>query len=311
MNHTPVMVDETLRYLLHGTSRRILDCTIGGGGHAEAILDSNSRISLVAVDRDPEALVAARRRLASYPDRVEFIEGNYGDIDRLLPAGRTFDGVLVDLGVSSLHLEKATRGFSYRNDGPLDMRMGSSGPTAKSFIDRATVEELSRTLKEYGEVRGATRIAKSIRRAVDNDAMSSTFDLRKAVDDAVAGTPSPSFLSKVFQSIRIAVNGELENLDAFLRKVPRRMNRDGRLVIISFHSLEHRMVKNFLKRESSDCICPPDVPQCVCGHTASLEVMTRRVVRPTAAEAAANARSRSAGLRAARLFGSEREGWSQ
>ncbi|MFQ5510770.1 MAG: 16S rRNA (cytosine(1402)-N(4))-methyltransferase RsmH [Candidatus Krumholzibacteriia bacterium] len=306
MAHTPVMVNETLKRLLHAESRRILDCTLGAGGHARAILEANSNVSLIGIDRDSRALAGARRLLEPYGSRVRIVEGSYVDTGRALADDTGADGILVDLGVSSLQLDESSRGFSHGNDGPLDMRMGSDGPTAKSLIEDASVEELARILRVYGEVRGAARIAKSIRRAADGGEMSTTFDLRRAVDAALTGRPSPALLSKVFQSIRIALNEELKNLEAFLLGVLDHLRPNGRLVIISYHSLEDRMVKEFLKRESTDCLCPPAVPRCVCQHRATLEVLTRRLLRPSATELRANPRSRSAGLRAARALGRQK-----
>ncbi|MEE9270071.1 MAG: 16S rRNA (cytosine(1402)-N(4))-methyltransferase RsmH [Candidatus Krumholzibacteria bacterium] len=303
MIHTPVMVAETLRYLLHDNSRWVVDCTVGGGGHAKAVLDSNSEVSLVGIDRDPEALAGARRFLQEYEGRLSLIEGNYADLDAALADRKAVDGILVDLGVSSLQLDRASRGFGYKQDGPLDMRMGATGQTAKSLIENSTVEQLARILREYGEVRGAARIARSIRQAADSGGMASTFDLRRAIEAALVGKPSPGLLSKVFQGIRIALNRELANLEVFLDRVLDHLHANGRLVIVSYHSLEDRIVKRFFKRESSDCLCPPRVPQCVCGHKATLELLTPRVLKPSAEEIAGNPRSRSARLRAAKFLG--------
>jgi 16S rRNA (cytosine1402-N4)-methyltransferase len=303
MIHTPVMVNETLRCLLHENSRWIMDCTVGGGGHAKAVLDKSSKVSLIGVDRDPEALAGARRLLQEHKGRLRLIEGNYADLGAALADRKTVDGILVDLGVSSLQLDRASRGFGYSQDGPLDMRMGATGQTARSLIENSTAEELARFLKEYGEVRGAARLARSIRQAADRGAMASTFDLRRAVEAALTGKPSPGLLSKVFQGIRIALNRELDNLEAFLDSVPDHLQANGRLVIISYHSLEDRIVKRYLKRESSDCLCPPRVPKCVCGHKATLELLTSRALKPSAGEIADNPRSRSARLRAAKFLG--------
>ncbi len=302
MIHTPVMVAETLRYLLHDNSRWIVDCTVGGGGHAKAVLDGNSEVSLVGIDRDPEALAVARRFLQEYEGRLRLIEGNYADLGAALADRKAVDGILVDLGVSSLQLDRASRGFGYKQDGPLDMRMGATGQTAKSLIENSTVEQLARILREYGEVRGAARIARSIRQAADSGGMASTFDLRRAIEAALVGKPSPGLLSKVFQGLRIALNRELANLEVFLDRVLDHLHANGRLVIVSYHSLEDRIVKRFFKRESSDCLCPPRVPQCVCGHKATLELLTPRVLKPSAEEIAGNPRSRSARLRAAKFL---------
>ena len=301
--HTPVMVEEILRYLLHDGSSLVLDATVGCGGHARAILDANTSVELIGVDRDGEALEQAREVLAPYKSRVRLVRASYVDLDRTLE-GRKVDGALLDLGISSLQLDRPQRGFAYSREGPLDMRMSDEGQTARSLIERVDVTGLSDVLKCYGEVTGASKIARAIRTAVDKDSMATTFDLKNAVDTAFGGKAPPSVLSKVFQAIRIAVNHETENVQGFLDAAPRYVRQDSRLVFVAYHSLEDRLIKDFLKRESTDCLCPPKVPTCVCGHEASLEVLTRRVVKPLPEEIRKNPRARSARLRAARVISS-------
>jgi 16S rRNA (cytosine1402-N4)-methyltransferase len=207
--------------------------------------------------------------------------------------------------VSSLQLDTPVRGFSHGKDGPLDMQMSQDGRTAKMLIESADRAEIATVLKRYGEVADAVRIAKAIRYAVDQDAMNTTRDLANAVDSAMRGRSTPTLLSKVFQSIRIAVNDELRNLKKFLEVLIGCLNGNARIVVISYHSLEDRMVKTFFKRESKDCLCPPRAPVCVCRHKATLEVLTRRVVKPSAEEVRRNPRARSARLRAARVLSQE------
>ena len=338
MRHVPVMVDEVLRFLIHDNSKLILDGTVACGGHARAILESNPDIELIGVDRDGDALAVAKTVLSPFAGRVRLIRGSYADVKGILAdaggdapglgshavtgadAGAgddvdsdvadrpvaprepgPFDGVLLDLGLSSLQLDDPSRGFGYQHDGPLDMRMSKTGRTAKALIEQSSGDELQRILREYGEVPKARRIARAIRKAADGGAMSSTFEMRAAVESVVGRRVAPAALSRVFQAFRIALNGELDNITAFLGSIIDRMNEGGRIVVISYHSLEDRLVKNFFREKSARCVCPPSVPVCVCGQVPSLEVLTRRVVKPTAAEVAVNPRSRSARLRAAKV----------
>lgn len=303
MIHVPVMVREVLQHLLHDGSKLICDATVGCGGHARAILEAplGRRASVIGIDQDPEALQEARENLREFGDRARLIRGNFADIGRLL-SSRPVDGILADLGLSSLQLDRPARGFSYSAEGPLDMQMSREGRTAADVIDAASAADLAEILKNYGGVSRPMRIARSIRQSADAGSMRTTTDLRNAVGSALKGEAQPALLSKVFQAIRIAVNGELQCLGGFLDGVRGCMNADGVLIVISYHSLEDRMVKNFLKRESKGCICPPAMVVCTCEHDASLEIMTRRVVKPDAAEIERNPRARSAKLRAARFL---------
>jgi 16S rRNA (cytosine1402-N4)-methyltransferase len=302
MSHVPVMVGEVVHYLVYDRTRLVLDGTVGCGGHARAILDACPHVGLVGVDRDPQALRIAKRVLAPYGSRVRLVEGNYTELSRIAGECGTLDGALLDFGVSSLQLGDPLRGFSYLLDGPLDMRMSDTGGTAAALIGRMTEMDLARVLEQYGEVRGASRIARAIKRATATGRLASTSDLKRAVDSALVGKSAPALLSKVFQAIRIAVNGELDNIRDFLGSIFACLNPNARLVFISYHSLEDRMIKDFFKRESAGCICPPGTPVCICGHTASLEVLTRRVVKPSETEVKENPRARSARLRAARVI---------
>lgn len=302
MKHLPVMVQEVLQHLLHERSMLVCDATVGCGGHAQAILDASKTVRLIGIDRDPDALEEAETTLRAYGDRVRLIHGNFAEIGRLL-SSQSVDGILADLGLSSLQLDRPDRGFSHAAEGPLAMQMSREGRSAGDEIAGASIADLAGILRKYGEVSGAMRIARSIRQAADEGSMHTTSDLKNAVGRALGGkggTAPPALLSKVFQAIRMAVNGEMDNLDSFLNGTVRSMKAGGTVVVISYHSLEDRTVKKFLKHESSDCVCPPSVPSCVCGHRASLEPIIRRVVRPGADEIAHNPRARSARLRAAR-----------
>jgi 16S rRNA (cytosine1402-N4)-methyltransferase len=302
MSHVPVMVPEVVHYVVYEESRVVFDGTVGCGGHARAVLETNPRVQLIGVDTDPDALSVAGRLLAPYASRVRLVRASYTEAPRIAGETGPFDGVLLDLGVSSLQLDDSKRGFSYVKDGPLDMRMSGSGESAVEMIARTSENELTGILKRFGEVSGAWRIARSIKHAARNRRLVSTADLGHAVAEAVGGRPAPGLLSQVFQAIRIAVNGELDNIKSFLGSVLGCVNANARLVFVSYQSLEDRAIKEFLKKESVDCVCPPSVPVCNCGHRASLELLTRRAVKPTAAEITANSRARSARLRAARVL---------
>lgn len=302
MDHIPVMTAEVIRYLLHDDSKVIVDGTVGAGGHAEAILANNPKVQLIGIDRDPTAIEIATRRLAAFEERVRLVHGLFPNLGAALGGAEPVDGVLLDLGISSMQLGDPRRGFSYSADGPLDMRMAGEGVTASEWIKNRGVDELTSALRRYGEVRRARTIARGIKEAADAGAMTSTRDLRTAVERAVGAAAAPAALSRVFQAIRIPLNDELNMLQSFLRVVLDVVKSRGRIVFISYHSLEDRAVKSFFKRESVGCICPPSTPVCACGHSPRLRLLTRRVVKPSAAEVAKNPRCRSARLRAAAVL---------
>jgi 16S rRNA (cytosine1402-N4)-methyltransferase len=279
--HEPVLVGEVVG-LLRGADV-VIDLTVGLGGHAAALLDAGVG-RLVGVDRDPEALAAARERLSRFGDRVRTIPGRFAEVARIAEeAGvERAGGVLYDLGASSLHLDRAERGFSYRLEGPLDMRMGPGELTAADVVNTYSEEELIRILREYGEERFAGRVARAITRAQRRSPLRTTRELSAVVAAAVPrrrGGPHPA--RRTFQAIRIEVNRELEELAASLPQAVQLLGTGGRLVAIAYHSLEDRVVKRSLREEDR------------------LEVLTRKPVRPGAAEAARNPRARSARLRAA------------
>jgi 16S rRNA (cytosine1402-N4)-methyltransferase len=299
MKHTPVMISQVLTFLLHENSRIILDGTVGAGGHAEAVLERHSGVRLVGVDRDPTALRIAEDRLARFGDRVRLVQGVYTDLETVLSGVGRVDGVLLDLGLSSMQLDDPGRGFSYSSEGGLDMRMSQSGRTAREWLEDTEASEVATVLRRNGDVRRAKRIARALKAASDAGELRSTADLRTVVEKALGTGTKPSELSRVFQAIRIQVNDELNLLDRFLGAIIGHMNPGGRIVVISYHSLEDRTVKSFFKLQSATCICPPGVPVCTCSHSPALRVLTRRVVKPSNEEVAANVRSRSAKLRAA------------
>jgi len=300
--HTPALLREVVEALAVRPGGRYVDCTLGGGGHAEAILEAASPDGeLLGIDLDPDALAATRQRLAAFGDRVAFVEGNFSRVGDLCRE-RGFapvQGVLFDLGLSSLQLEEESRGFSFQREGPLDMRFSPrQGPTAADIVNTYSQEELADLLWRYGEERQSRRVA---RRLIEERPFRTTTQLAKAVEQAVGrrarGAIHPA--TKTFQALRIAVNQELMHLEAALVQAHGLLGFGARLVVISYHSLEDRTVKDFLRQEARDCVCPPGVPVCVCGHRATLRLVARGAVRPSPTEVAANPRARSARLRVA------------
>jgi len=300
--HVPVLLREVVEALAVRPGGRYVDCTLGAGGHAEAILEAASPDGeLLGIDLDPEALAAARQRLAAYGERVTFVEGNFSQVGDLCRE-RGFapvQGILFDLGLSSLQLEEEPRGFSFQREGPLDMRFSPRQElTAADIVNTYSEEDLADLLWRYGEERRSRPIA---RRLTEERPFRTTTQLAKAVEQAVGrrarGVIHPA--TRTFQALRIAVNQELLHLETALLQAHGLLGFGSRLVVISYHSLEDRIVKNFLRREARDCVCPPGVLVCVCGHRATLRLVARGVVRPSAAEVAANPRARSARLRVA------------
>ncbi len=280
-----------------------IDCTLGQAGHARQILE---RITpggrLLGIDRDPHAVEAARVALAQYGSSAVTVQGRFSEL-RSISAQNGFDQadlVLFDFGLSSNQIDDPERGFSFRAEGPLDMRMDPAAPvTAASIVNESNVREIERILREYGEERWARRIAQFI---VARRPLRTTRDLAQAVEAAIPKAAWPRDINvstRTFQGLRIAVNDELGEIEAGLRAALTTLKPGGRMATISFHSLEDRLVKSFFNVESTDCICPPQQPVCTCGHRATLRIVTRRPVRPSEAEVAANPRARSARLRVA------------
>lgn len=309
--HTPVLLQESIGWLRPRRDGVYVDATLGPGGHAEAVLESLSdQGRLVGIDRDPRALDLAAERLARFGARFLPLHGDYRDLSELLRGAGVFavDGVLADLGISSAQLDDPARGLSFQADGPLDMRMDPTGAqaTAAELLAEASEPELRRILREYGEERLAGPIAKAIVRTRNEQPLRSTRQLRELVE-RVAGPAARRYAihpaTRTFQALRIAVNDELSGLDTFVTSAASLLRRGGRLVVIAFHSLEDRIVKHTMRDLAHRCTCPPGLPVCGCGRENVLAVLTPRAVRPTAAEAAANPRARSARLRAAERLG--------
>ena len=301
VRHTPVMVEEALEALGVRSGGRYIDCTVGEGGHATALLAATGpSVRLLGIDLDSQALRTAGSRLGEYGDRVALVKGSYAEL-KSLAQSRGFvpaDGVLFDLGVSSLQLETATRGFSFGREGPLDMRFDAEQElSALEIVNRWPESELASLLKDYGEEPRARRVAREIVRARP---VSTTAELAEvAARSARKSRRGLNPATKTFQAIRIAVNGEIDNIRSGLEQAIGVLAPGGRVVTISYHSLEDRLVKGWFRREASDCICPPETLECVCGHVATIRLVNRKVRRPTEAEVDRNPRSRSARLRAA------------
>jgi 16S rRNA (cytosine1402-N4)-methyltransferase len=277
--------------------RLVVDGTLGLGGHSERLLQGGARV--VGIDRDPEALQRARGRLAPFGDAFQGVQGNFRDIRPILDelGIEWVDGALVDLGVSSLQLDTAERGFSFRQPGPLDMRMGPDAESLEELLHRVDAKELARIISRYGEERWAGPIAKAILRKLPD--LRTPADLADVVGQAIPRGAWPKGIhpaTRTFQGLRIAANDELGALDAWLEALPQVLAPGGRAVVISFHSLEDRAVKRAFAELAHPCKCPPGLPVCGCG-AAEWKVLTRKVVVPGEDEVARNPRSRSSKLR--------------
>ncbi len=300
-HHVPVLLETVLAYLAPHPGGWYIDATVGGGGHAEAILAASAPDGrLLGIDADPDALGRSHRRLHRFGHRVVLVQGNFDQLAYIarrhgfVPA----DGILMDLGVSTDQLGDPARGFSFLLEGPLDMRMDPSRPrTAADLVNTLSEDELAQLIRTYGEEKHARRIARAIVRARP---ITTTTQLADLIAQVVPRRPGQRLhpATRTFQALRIAVNDELGALERALPQALDVLRPGGRLVVISFHSLEDRIVKRFFQQEARDCICPPRQPVCVCGHKARVRLLTRKPVTPSPEEVAANPRSRSARLRA-------------
>lgn len=303
MKHEPVLFNEVLELLEpNRPDGTIVDATVGLGGHSEGLLERHPEIRLLAIDRDPEALERSRARLSRFGDRVTFVRGRHESLIDILKQSGTnaVSGLLADLGVSSMQLDDASRGFSFRFEGPLDMRMGSEGRSAADLVNTLDEYELFRILRDYGEEPMARRIAGAIvaaRAEAPIDTTSRLAEVIRSVKKARHHEIDPSTLT--FQALRIATNEELVGLDRFVDDAVSVLESGARVAIISFHSLEDRIVKRAFRRLEGECTCPPGMPVCGCGAQQMVKVLTGRPVTASEEEETRNPRSRSAKLRVA------------
>ena len=299
--HIPVMLNECIDALNIKPNGTYIDCTVGGGGHSYEIAKRLKNGKLYCFDRDSEAIEASIDRLKEFGDKVEFIKANFKDAPNLIH--EKVDGILIDLGVSSHQIDDGERGFSFLHNGRLDMRMGQDEDisTAYDIVNTYPEEKLRELFYKYGEEEFSKSIAKNIVNYRKNKKIETTFELRDIIENSM---PKKVVYSrggaskKVFQALRIAVNGELDGLENTLNRFIDMLNVGGRLVVLTFHSLEDRIVKTVFKRESTDCLCPPKTPVCICGHKKKVVLVNRKPITASEEEFKINSRSSSAKLRA-------------
>jgi 16S rRNA (cytosine1402-N4)-methyltransferase len=302
--HRSVMADEVVNYLITRPEGIYVDATLGMGGHTKSILErTNSKSLVIGLDVDEEAISISREMLSKYNGHVIYRNSNFSDIDKVLDSLdiREVDGIVADLGMSSYQIESSERGFSFMREEPLDMRMDPRLRfTAYDLVNEMTMDEISRVLKMYGEEKWSRRIAKRIVETRKDSPINTSAELARVVSLAIPKKFHPAKIhpaTKTFQALRIAVNNELENIREFIEKAVYRLRVGGRLVVISFHSLEDRLVKTYFQRLSSPCICPPGMPECGCGKKRVLNILTRSPIIPGDEEISSNLRARSAKLR--------------
>jgi 16S rRNA (cytosine1402-N4)-methyltransferase len=301
--HISVLLHESMRLLRPERGGLFVDATVGLGGHSEAILEVSEQAIVIGIDQDAAALESAKSRLARFGERVTLVHANFSRIAAVVD--KKCDGIIADLGVSSLQFDSESRGFSFRFDAPLDMRMDpdAGGETAADLLARLGQEELADIIYRFGEERHSRKIAKWIvEKREEGRPIGTTIELAELVRRAVRTSPKDKIhpATRTFQALRIAVNGELEILDQFVADSVDILKTDGVLAVITFHSLEDRIIKRAFQRLSGRCQCPPRIPQCMCGAVKKVEILTRKPISPSAAEETDNPRSRSAKLRACR-----------
>jgi len=303
--HTPVLLKESIEFLNIRPGKTYVDATLGGGGHSEEILKAlKGKGRLIGIDQDDDALNYSKDRLSKFKN-ITFIKDNFANIKEISRSLRIekIDGVLLDLGISSYQIDNPERGFSLRNDGPLDMRMDKNKElSAKDIINSYSLDEITHIIKSFGEDRKARRIAKFIVKEREKKPILRTIRLADIIKYA-AGPGSPKSkldsVTRTFQALRIVVNDELNKLSSAINDAIDCLSNKGRLVIISYHSLEDRIVKTIFKNMAKDCVCPKEVPVCICNHIKKIKILTKKPIMATEKEIENNPRSRSAKLRAA------------
>ena len=301
--HQPVLLIETISMLMTDPNGTYLDGTIGFGGHSEEILKKISQTGfLIGLDLDPYALEYTNKRLSKIQQNYSLHNTSYGEYPQLLQRLGVckLTGILLDLGSSSSQINTGHRGFSFQSDAPLNMRFNpNSKPSAAEYLNESSLEEIEYTIKTYGEERNYRKIAKSIYEEIQKNKMHTTFDLKNAILKCTSHKYVAKTLARVFQAIRIKVNDELNILKKTLKNSIKWVHTGGRIAVISFHSLEDRIVKEFFFKESQNCICAKDIPICICDTSPSLKLLKQKMIRPAEGEIMANSRSRSAKLRIA------------
>lgn len=305
-DHVPVLLNETVDNLVWKKDGIYVDGTLGGGGHSKEVLKRiGSEGRLIGIDRDSDAIEAAQNKLSQYKEKLMLAHSNFSDVKNVISKFglEKVDGMMMDLGVSSPQLDNPERGFSYMNDAPLDMRMDKDSQlTAEYIVNNYTEEEIKSIIKDYGEERWASRIAGFIVNARERKHIKSTFELVEIIKEAIpagARREGPHPAKRTFQALRIAVNRELDEIEHSIPEIIDILNPGGRLCIITFHSLEDRIVKDSFKKLANPCTCPADFPVCVCGKKPQVKIITRKPIIPDKDEIDNNPRSRSAKLRVA------------
>jgi 16S rRNA (cytosine1402-N4)-methyltransferase len=300
--HEPVLRDEVCEFLITNPEGIYVDCTLGGGGHFRSIAGRlHKQAVLIGIDRDPDA-VAWNRENAVCGPKVIIEQSRFSQFDNVLRKNKIalIDGILLDLGVSSHQIDKKERGFSYMQESLLDMRMNpSEGVPAEELLRRIDEERLAEILSNYGEIQNSARMAKTIKNRVKDSSIHTSADLRDCLRNEYGPNLNVKIIAKVFQALRIEVNDELGELTRFLDKIIKYLKTGGRLAVISYHSLEDRIVKEFIRLQEQSCICPLDSPVCNCSKPITLKRITKKAIKPSEKEVAENPRSRSARLRVA------------
>jgi len=299
--HVPVLLDEAIAGLQPQRGGYFVDCTVGLGGHAAAILEKISPSGrLLGIDTDPEAIKLSQDKLVDYGEAITLVNDNFINLEDICERYHfhPVDGILFDLGVSSLQLDTAERGFSFHLDAPLNMRFDAGQElTASDIVNNFSEQELAKLIEKYGEERHSRRIARFI---VQNRPIATTVELARLIEQASRGKRARIHpATRTFMALRIAVNSELQNLELALQQTINILRPGGRLIVISYHSLEDRIVKRFMRDAASSCLCPPGTVMCRCGHQPTLKLISRKVIKPTSLETESNPRSRSAKLRIA------------
>ncbi len=298
--HIPVLEDRVIKFLKPADNKVVVDATLGLGGHALSILKKCSNCQIIGIDQDKQALKLAQKNLAEYQNRITLKQGNFVHLDELV--NKKVDGVIFDLGLSSMQLDKDNRGFSFRKKAKLDMRMNQNQTkAAQDVINNYSVDKLTEIIRNYGEERWAKKIALNINETRKEGKIKTTDQLARIIRSSIPKKFWPKKIdpsTRTFQAIRIEVNDELKNLEKGLDVAIRLLKKGGRVVVISFHSLEDRIVKNKFKDWAKDCVCPPDYPICKCDKEKQVKILTKKPIRASKKEIELNPRSRSAKLRA-------------